>query len=360
MRRIFATVIAATLVAAIGAQSPAGAAPTKCLVVNIEGNTSYQTLQAGVDAATAGSTLTVKGTCIGTTTIDKDLTITGKDNPRFGTSGLDGGNFGTVVTVSLGAHVSINDLIITHGSADFGGGILNLGGSVTLNGSSSVTGNTAGFGGGILNRLGGTVTLNDSSSVAGNAATIINGTGGDGGGINNYGFNEGSAVILNDSSSVAGNTAASTGGGIFNNVSNTVTFNDNSTVERNSGLHAGGIWNDGAVMLRHTSAIKNNTVQGLGGGIFNSTGTVALENSASIVGNSALLGGGIFNASVDTVKFGTVTLSGSSSITGNTAILGGGMWNQLGGVVTLNDGSSVTGNSPDNCQPLNTIPGCIS
>jgi hypothetical protein len=359
MRRIFATLIAATLVAAMGAQSPAGAAPTKCLVVNIEDNTSYQTLEAGVDAATAGSTLTVKGTCVGTTTIDKDLTITGKDNPRFGTSGLDGGNFGSVVTVSLGAHVSINDLIITHGSADFGGGILNLGGSVMLNGSSSVTGNTAGFGGGILNRLGGTVTLNDSSSVAGNAATVINGTGGDGGGINNYGFNEGSSVILNDSSSVAGNAAASTGGGFYNNVGNTVTLNDNSKVEGNNGLHAGGIWNDGAVTLNQDSTIMGNSVSGLGGGIVN-LGTVTLQSSASVKGNTASFGGGIFNVSVDTVTFGTVTLNGSSSITSNTAILGGGIWNQLGGVVTFNDNSSVTANSPDNCQPLNTIPGCIN
>jgi hypothetical protein len=358
MRRIFATLIGATLVAAMGAQPPAGAAPTKCLVVNIESNTSYETLQAGVDAATAGGTLTVKGTCFGTTTIDKDLTVTGKDNPRFGTSGLDGGNLGSVVTVGLGAHVSINDLIITHGSADFGGGILNLGGSVTLNGSSSVTGNTAGFGGGILNRLGGTVTLNDSSSVAGNVA-VINGTGGDGGGINNYGFNEGSAVILNDSSSVAGNAAASNGGGFYNNVGNTVTLNDNSTVERNNGLHGGGIRNDGAVTLNHGSAIMGNSVSGLGGGIVN-IGTVTLQSSASVKGNTALYGGGIFNLAVDTVTFGTVTLNGSSSITSNTAILGGGIWNQLGGVVTLNDSSSVTGNSPDNCQPLNTIPGCIN
>ena len=165
MRRIFATVIAATLVAAMGAQSPAGAAPTKCLVVNIEGNTSYQTLQAGVDAATAGSTLTVKGTCTGTTTIDKDLTIAGKDNPRFGHVGPRQRQLRQRRDRQSRRPRSINDLIITHESADFGGGILNLGGSVMLNGSSSVTGNTARFGGGILNRLGGTVTLNDSSSA---------------------------------------------------------------------------------------------------------------------------------------------------------------------------------------------------
>jgi hypothetical protein len=359
MRKIFATVIAATLVAAMGAQSPAGAAPTKCLIVNIEGDTSYQTLQAGVDAATAGSTLTVKGTCFGTTTIDKDLTVTGKDNPRFGTASLDGGNLGSVVTVSLGAHVSITDLIITHGSADFGGGILNLGGSVTLNGSSSVTGNTARFGGGILNRLGGRVTLNDGSSVAGNAATLIDGSGGDGGGINNYGFNEGSAVILNDSSSVAGNAAASNGSGFNNNVGNTVTLNDNSTVVDNTGLHGGGIRNDGALTLNDGSTITGNSVSGLGGGILN-IGTVTLQSSASVTGNTALLGAGIFNLAADAVTFGTVTLNGSSSVTNNTATLGGGIWNQLGGVVTLNDNSSVTVNSPDNCQPLNTIPGCIN
>jgi hypothetical protein len=57
-----------------------------------------------------------------------------------------------------------------------GGGIYNSadfahlgGGTVTLTGS-TVSGNTAGaFGGGIFNETGGTVTLDDTSSVCGNS-----------------------------------------------------------------------------------------------------------------------------------------------------------------------------------------------
>jgi hypothetical protein len=43
-------------------------------------------------------------------------------------------------------------------------------------------------------------------------------------------------------------------------------------------------------------------------------------------------------------------------VTGNTAAHGGGIFNNLG-TVTLSN-TTVTGNVIDNCEPLNTIPGC--
>src|SRR5438105_1585321 len=57
-----------------------------------------QNLQAKIDSAAAGSTLLVKGTCVGTFTVNKNLTL--KGNPS---STLDGNKAGTTLTVS-GTH----------------------------------------------------------------------------------------------------------------------------------------------------------------------------------------------------------------------------------------------------------------
>jgi hypothetical protein len=52
-----------------------------------------------VDAASAGDTLRGRGTCVGTTTISKNLTVDGQANPAFGSPTLDGGGSGPVVSV---------------------------------------------------------------------------------------------------------------------------------------------------------------------------------------------------------------------------------------------------------------------
>jgi hypothetical protein len=99
--------------------------------------------------------------------------------------------------------------------------------SVTLNDSSSITGNTAVTeGGGVSVIAGALVTLNDSSSISGNTAGTL------GGGIYNVGN---SSVTLNDSSSITGNTAGADGGGIYNDAfAGPVTLNDSSSITGNT------------------------------------------------------------------------------------------------------------------------------
>ena len=94
-----------------------------------------------------------------------------------------------------------------------------FGGAVTLNNTSSVAGNQAPQGGGILNQSG-TITLNNSSRIHDNEAA------GDGGGIDND-----AVVTLNDSSSIDHNTAGGNGGGIFNQ--GTVTRGPGSSIADN-------------------------------------------------------------------------------------------------------------------------------
>jgi hypothetical protein len=187
----------------------ASAATSHCLIINNAIDTSYTRLQAAQDAAAAGATLWVRGTCTGTTDISKNPTITGQHPRGFTAPTLDGGGQGSVLTIgSLGSDitVTINTLTITGGNSatifDGGGGIVNFG-TVTLN-TATVSGNSCSdcSGGGIFNE--GTLTLNDNATVSGNTASN------DGGGIYNFL----GSVTLNDNATISGNTASNLGGGI--------------------------------------------------------------------------------------------------------------------------------------------------
>jgi hypothetical protein len=317
------------LVLVLSAWAPgAGAKTSACLVINGAADTSYKSLQAGVNDAQAAATLWIRGTCTGTTEIAKDLTLTGQQPRGFTAPTLDGGSQGSVLTIDTGVAVTINTLTITGGSgtnlegANVGGGIFNSGGAVVLN-DTNITGNNGGHGGGIASGQG-SVTLNDSS-ISGNTAGLENG------GV----FNVDGSVTLNGSSSISDNTV---GGGVPGD--------------------GGGIGsNGGTVTLNDSSSISGNTAVTEGGGVsVIAAASVTLNDSSSISGNTAgTLGGGIYN-----VGNSSVTLNDSSSITGNTAGAdGGGIYNDVfAGPVTLNDSSSITGNTPNNCAPPGSVVGC--
>ena len=127
-----------------------GARKTGTCKVTASGH-RYRSLQTAVNAAAAGATLSVAGTCTGTTTVGKNLTIGGHANAT-----LNGGKAGSVLTIDAGASVTLNTLIITNGSGTegSGGGIYNFG-PVTPKDHSTVSNNTAGsVGGGIYNNDG--------------------------------------------------------------------------------------------------------------------------------------------------------------------------------------------------------------
>jgi hypothetical protein len=242
-------------------------------------------------------TITLANNCSYTLTtvlpdIGNPITIEGNGNT------IDGNAAFRVFLVTKLDNLTMNDLDLTNGVAGSGGGgaILSAG-TVTLNGASSIYGNTAttSSGGGGIRNNGGTVTLNDASSVYENTATSkINNNGG---GIRN---NEG-VVILNGTSSIHDNTTAGSGGGIRND---------------------GG---DSTVILNGASSIYGNTA----------------TNSSSGAG-----GGGISN------NGGTVVLSGAASIHDNTtASNGGGIRNDAGGAVTLIGTINVRNNNPDDIFP---------
>ena len=243
----------------------------------------------------------------------------------------DGIHDGTTV---MGGSVIIESSTFSGNSAVLsGGGIVIASGTATLN-SSVISGNTAGqTGGGVENnallmvnsstindnsagetaggidngRLG-VVTIRNGSTVSGNSART-------GGGIVNSGGGSGGTLIL-DASTVSGNTAIYDGGGIFNTM-------------------------DGTTTIRNGSVISGNTAANDGGGIFNLTFLVLgsestlVVDSSTVSGNQATNGGGIANQ-------GTLNLL-NSTVSGNTAVDdGSGVWNS--GTATLLN-STVSGNT---------------
>ncbi len=180
--------------------------PAACRVKNLDTGVINGNLQIAVDAARPGQHLTVRGRCRGPVEILGDITIRGVRRGSSGPPTVVGKGQRAVVKVPAArTRVTITGLTIRGGaSAGDGGGIRNRGALVLRD--VIVRGNTAaGRGGGIFNLPGGTLTLDGSSSVRGNSAA-------DGGGVWNAGV-----LRLDGASSISGNTAGQgTAAGLLN------------------------------------------------------------------------------------------------------------------------------------------------
>lgn len=168
-------------------------------------------------------------------------------------------------------------------------------------------------------------------------------------------------------------STAALGGGVLNGGTLTVT---SSTFTGNTASSGGAISNSaGATASIANSGLKDNTATGVGGGAVINFGTLNVSGT-SVNGNHAPINGGGLN----TQPGGVSHVSSSSFVNNTSGSLGGGFANLGTTVVTgtevrLNTGSSgggvatgnnnftlhasvVQDNTPNNCNPLNTIPGC--
>jgi hypothetical protein len=174
---------------------------------------------------------------------------------------------------------------------------------------------------------------------------IVNGkTAGLGGGIQNAGTLWIRNVTFFKNS--AGN------GGAMSNSAGATAILDNATMSLNTttGVGGGGIINSGTLTLAESSLSGNKAPINGGGVNTQSAGITHIIRSQIVSNVSGGLGGGISN-------LGTTTVSGSS-VRFNKGSAGGGI--ATGNTnVTLTQ-STVTSNKPDNCNPLNTIPGCVN
>ena len=178
-----------------------GSRPSLCHVSGA-GNNDYGSLQDAVNASSAGDSLKVKGTCVGSTVVDRSLAISGHGAEAT----LDGGMLGTVLRIQEGVTLKLTRLTITHGadtSTDGdGGGVRNLG-TLTVK-DSVVTDNRSGNGAGAGIYNAGDLTVTDST-ISHNRAGYF------GGGL----YNVLGATAALRRTSVSDNTA-NIGGGIYN------------------------------------------------------------------------------------------------------------------------------------------------
>lgn len=355
----FTAANAAELVAAINTANGNGQADTITLSADItltavdngtDGSNGLPSVTSEITIEGAGFTITRDGGApdfrivhVGAT---GDLTL---NNLTLSNGSMTQPLCGGGIYIKLGTLTLNNSVLSGNSSSNDGGGLCNDDGTVILS-NSTVSGNTAidGSGGGILN-FGGTVTLNDNSVISGNSA--LNVTTGSGGGILNM------DMLTMTNSTVSGNNATLDGGGIFNLAVAEIT---NSTVTGNTtGNDGGGLWIGGIATINN-STFTSNTASNFGGGIANFADLTV--TSTTISDNDGLLGGGVFNFLGATAILTNSTVSDNdatdegggianagdltvnfSTFSGNTAVDdGGGIFNGS----TLNvTGSTFTGNS---------------
>ena len=278
-----------------------------------------------LDLTEAGHSIVIRGGDAGTTVIDA--------------SGID-----RVFQVFPGISLDLSGVTVTGGTttgSDYGGGIHNAG-ALTLT-DTSVTGNNTEYanGGGIYNDYG-TLTVSNSTISANSCS------GYKGGGIYNYG----GSVEITDST-VSDNSAPREGGGIYTQIG-TVTITDSTLSGNYTGVYGGAIFTFSGTVSVSNSRISENSAVSSGAGIHN-LGTLTITNSAisDNTGNS-----GVNNLTTGVMEIVNSTISGNTghggmrnrgdatvtntTISGNEGRYGGGIMAE-GGVLRLSH-STVTGN----------------
>jgi hypothetical protein len=276
-RKALVTAVMGVAVAASGGVASAALA---CDVQNATTKAKYTGLQEAVDAATPGDVLKVKGVC-DRIAINKDLKLAGVKGAEI--SGHH--TRGSVVTVGMGASVTISGLSIFEGDGQHYG----------------EQPNETALAGGVYNE--GKLVLH-KVLVAANNLEVEGGVEGhlSGAGIYNVGtlkLAAESRVVNNFASSERGYSA---GAGIYNTGKLTV---EHTTIEGNiaaddtsltQGASAGGgIYSSGTVTVKR-STIQNNEAahRGHGGGIYVEAGTVKLVKSLVTKNKASDAGGGVY------------------------------------------------------------------
>ena len=321
-------------------------------------------LRADIAAAHSGDTINFASSLDGQTItltsgellIRKNLTFIG---PGASQLTVSGNNLSRVFEVTKVAAVALSGLTISNGlvqsisSSGWGGGIANHG-ALTVSGC-TVSGNSATNGGGIWNDVNGTLAVNGSSTVSYNTASKS-----DGGGIYNTGTltvnnctvsfntcnnsgggieNEGTLTVSN--CTLSNNTASAQGGGVRN--SGTLTVSGSTLSGNTGGYGGGGVFNSGALAVSNSALSGNTAVAGRGGGIWDD-GTASVTG-CTLSGNSAGTGGGGGGGGIFVDTYAMLTVSGSTLSNNTTPHHGGAIWVHAGGTLTVKNSSSITGNT---------------
>lgn len=258
--------------------------------------------------------LVINGAGAATTIIDGNTTITGD----------------RVFHILGGVAVKFSSITIEGGQVqlDFGGGIFNSDGKVTVT-NSTIFGNAAFMGGGIFN-LNGVMKI-VRSTIDHNTSPFQSG-----GGIYN-----GSGVLTMNKSTLTNNFAGNRfGGGLYNIGKLTIK---QSLIANNEGFHGGGLFSEGTVKILKSTFRSNYANSGSGGGIFQESSTLLIQES-TLSGNSAGgIGGGAIYIGASNINIVNSTVSGNSAVQGGGILNGRGIGNLFNVTVGYNNASSLTG-----------------
>ena len=195
----------------------------------------------------------------------------------------------------------------------------------------------------IIEVAAGTYLENDSLSVSSLSSLTIAGAGASSTVVNGGGL---SSVITVNSGTVTisgltvenGYVSNSSGGGIDNFGTTTVT---NSVITGNAAgncAHGAGLYNDGSLSVSD-STVSDNTGGG-GAGIYNFSGQLSVSDSTISGNTTSLNGGGVSNDSVGA----TATIT-DSTFSGNSAAIGGALY--VGREPVTLAASTIVGNSAE-------------
>lgn len=339
--------------------APAVASPGNGGAVHITGaansNFTGGTIQDNIAAREGGGLWNG----LGTMTIDGTI-IDG--NTASGNASDDGGagifNNGGTLIVQNNTAVTNN---IADGTAGSGGGILSIGGDVTVS-SSSISTNRANRAGGGIELAGGTLTLTNVTLDMNNAGVSpAVASPGSGGGLHVTG----PAPTTITGGTTNNNIAANEGGGLWNGsglmtvvdhtINGNVASGNDAMVAGAAG--GGGIYNEGGSLdLSGSIMITNNVADGAqstGGGILVAAGSL-MANGITIMDNlSNRAGGGIeanggasimlTNVSLDSNDTGVVPGAGAPGNGGGMHISGNSTVDVIGGTVNMNTAASEGG-----------------
>jgi hypothetical protein len=307
------------------------------IVVNSQADSGAGTLRAAITTADGDSShdylidFDVRGAIDLTSALpelDGNVAIQGPGAGSLAVRRATGTPFG-IFRIGTGWMVSISDLTIANGYNFNGGGIENLGGTLTVTNCTIANNSADSFGGGFSSDGPATVTnctfANNSAKFGGGIGngdgtlTVTNCTfANDSAGIKGGGvYNDATATVTN--CTLINNSALDSGGGIYNDDAGTATVT-NCTIANNSAFIGGGIENAGTATLTNC-AIANNSASGGslfgGAGIYNdNNGELTVTNSTLTNNSTRAFGGGIEN-------FGTATVT-NCTIADNSALDGGG------------------------------------